>query len=54
MKQGSGLPAGGTPGLSSTPESVSHERETGIKGKLLIVDDEPAIRWALRKTLAGT
>ena len=22
-----------------------------VKGKLLIVDDEPAIRWALKKTL---
>jgi len=53
MKRGLGPPAGGTTGLSATPEHASAGREKGIKGKLLIVDDEPAIRWALRKTLQG-
>jgi two-component system KDP operon response regulator KdpE len=37
--------------MSSTLEPTSLAPEAGIKGKLLIVDDEPAIRWALRKTL---
>jgi two-component system KDP operon response regulator KdpE len=31
-----------------TPAGLEH-----LKGKLLVVDDEPAIRWALRKTLQG-
>ncbi len=34
-----------------TPEQSSPEPETGATGKLLIVDDETAIRWALQKTL---
>ena len=37
--------------MSSTPEQTPPGPENGIKGKLLIVDDETAIRWALRKTL---
>ncbi|MGA2435792.1 MAG: response regulator transcription factor [Bryobacteraceae bacterium] len=39
--------------MSSTLEPASLGPENGIKGKLLIVDDETAIRWALRKTLQG-
>jgi len=39
--------------MSSTPEQLSPGSEKSIKGKLLIVDDEAAIRWALRKTLQG-
>ena len=39
--------------MSSKPELTSPETESGTKGRLLIVDDEPAIRWALRKTLQG-
>ena len=35
----------------STPDHKSPGHENGIKGKLLVVDDEAAIRWALRKTL---
>jgi two-component system, OmpR family, KDP operon response regulator KdpE len=38
-------------GMNSTPEQTSLVPEKGTKGKLLIVDDETAIRWALRKTL---
>jgi len=37
--------------MSLAPGQTSLERAARIKGKLLIVDDEPAIRWALRKTL---
>jgi two-component system KDP operon response regulator KdpE len=37
--------------MSLTTKQTSSEAEKGRKGKLLIVDDEPAIRWALRKTL---
>jgi two-component system KDP operon response regulator KdpE len=37
--------------MISTPEQTSSQLEAGIKGKLLIVDDEAAIRWALQKTL---
>jgi CheY-like chemotaxis protein len=34
---------------SSNDQPPGHE--SGIRGKLLIVDDEAAIRWALRRTL---
>ena len=37
--------------MSLTTKQTSSEPEKGIKGKLLIVDDETAIRWALRNTL---
>ena len=37
--------------MSLTTRQASSEPEKGIKGKLLIVDDETAIRWALRNTL---
>jgi two-component system KDP operon response regulator KdpE len=39
----------GSPPDKQTPAGL----EKNIKGKLLIVDDEAAIRWALRKTLQG-
>jgi two-component system KDP operon response regulator KdpE len=35
--------------LEQTPAGL----EKNVKGKVLIVDDESAIRWALRKTLQG-
>jgi two-component system KDP operon response regulator KdpE len=37
--------------MISTPEQTSPAPETTVRGKLLIVDDETAIRWALHKTL---
>ena len=37
--------------MSSISEQMPPGPENGIRGKLLIVDDETAIRWALRKTL---
>ena len=39
--------------MSSTTQETLHEPQKSAKGKLLIVDDEAAIRWALRKTLQG-
>lgn len=50
MKQGSASPAGNASN-SLTPVQTSPGPERDIKGRLLIVDDEPAIRWALQKTL---
>jgi two-component system KDP operon response regulator KdpE len=37
--------------MSTATQNIQPDPEPGGKGKLLIVDDEPAIRWALRKTL---
>jgi len=37
--------------VSSVPQKLPAGLEKGRQGKVLIVDDEAAIRWALRKTL---
>ncbi len=37
--------------IGSMPRELSPGSDYAIKGKLLIVDDEKAIRWALRNTL---
>src|SRR5260370_41178682 len=39
--------------MNSAPPQTPPGPEKSIKGKLLMVDDETAIRWALRKTLQG-
>jgi two-component system KDP operon response regulator KdpE len=39
--------------MSSAFDHAPAALENAAGGKLLIVDDEPAIRWALRKTLQG-
>ncbi|MGA3097692.1 MAG: response regulator, partial [Bryobacteraceae bacterium] len=41
------------PETDSPPEQTPAGPGKNIRGKVLIVDDEPAIRWALRKTLQG-
>jgi len=47
------LPIGGSPGMSPAFGQMPAAVESTVGGKLLIVDDEAAIRWALRKTLQG-